>query len=135
MRGAAERSSPPRLTSGAGGWNCPICGAEPDEGRLNHLRREHPRYWVSFVTRVVSPWAFLALMVGLALAGAPGWLSVLVTFAFVGASLWARRRATAERSRKGVGLSPGQWVRGLGLGLVMMGAAFFAIYLLSAAGR
>lgn len=76
------------------------------------------------MVRVGSPWVFLALMFGLAAIGVPGWVFLGVLIGFIGLSMWARYRSGAERKKRGIGLSGGQWVRGAGIGLVLMSVAF-----------
>lgn len=104
---------------------CPLCDSEfPPGGRVHHFRRDHPAYWRAFKVRVGSPWIFLALMFGFAAIGVPGWALGGVLAGFIGLSMWARYRSGAERGRRGIGLSAGQWIRGIGIGFALMSIAF-----------
>lgn len=119
-----------RLTASASA--CPVCG-EPlgNDTRSRHLRRRHPRYWAAFLVRVISPPVFLAVMFALAGVGAPGWAYLCVLGGFIGLSLWARYAAAAERGTSNR-LFLGQWLRGAGIGLLLMSASFgVALLLLS----
>ena len=111
--------------------SCPVCRIVPEHGsRMSHLRQEHPAYWRSFLVRVGSPWIFLAIMFGLAATHADGWTFVGVLIGFLGLSLWARYQSASARAQRGLGLSGGQWVRGVGIGLMLMSVAFSAVALL-----
>ncbi len=107
---------------------CPVCHDSLTQGgKVRHLREQHSGYWRVLVIRVVSPWAFLALMFALATASAPSWSFIAALLGFVGLSLWARSRSALERRQRGLGLSGGQWLQGAGIGLILMSLAFAAI--------
>jgi len=109
---------------------CSVCQVEHPRGeRWQHLKREHPAYWRGFIVRFASPWAFVALMFGLAAARAPGWTFVGVLIGFLGLSMWARYRSRVERAQRGLGITGGQWLRGAGIGLILMSVTFTIIAL------
>ncbi len=127
-RGTAGRKRSSSVTASRVPGACPVCSDPLTQGgRFQHIRERHPAYWRVFVVRVASPWAFIALMLTLAVTGAPAWSFMAVLFAFVALSLWARRRSITERQQPGLGLTRSQWLQGAGIGLILMALSFSAV--------
>jgi hypothetical protein len=114
---------------------CELCGAR-DEGsfrsRMAHLKAEHPAYARGLILRLVSPIAFLVVVLVLAALKAPSWAYLLGLGGTFGLLFFGKVRSRVERSRAGARPTIGfkRLVREGGLGFILIVPAVALLILL-----